>query len=125
MNPGLTLKPATVHYSLKKVVEAFGMGCGQIELIPIDSYFRMDIGSLRERLRDYLDLKRPVIALTSVVGSTEEGVVDQIHEISEIQEEFRREGLSFYHHCDAAFGGYERTLFREEDGTPVRLAETS
>ena len=122
LNPGLILMPATAHYSLKKVVEALGMGCGQIELIPIDSHFRMDIGSLRERLRDCLDLKRPVIALTSVVGSTEEGAVDQIHEVSEIQEEFRREGLSFYHHCDAAWGGYARTLFCEEDGTPVRLA---
>ena len=31
----------------------------------------------------------------------------------------RRRGLAFYHHCDAAWGGYIRTLFFDRQGDPV------
>jgi glutamate/tyrosine decarboxylase-like PLP-dependent enzyme len=32
----------------------------------------------------------------------------------------RRRGLAFYHHCDAAWGGYIRTLFFDGQGKPVK-----
>ncbi|HEU0185811.1 MAG TPA: pyridoxal-dependent decarboxylase [Blastocatellia bacterium] len=119
----LVLLPATAHYSMQKVIEALGLGKQQIELIPVDSHFRMDVGALREILLRCANGRIPVIALVSVLGSTEEGAVDQIHRLVELQAEMRKQGLAFYHHCDAAWGGYIRTLFFDKRGEPVENAD--
>jgi glutamate/tyrosine decarboxylase-like PLP-dependent enzyme len=119
----LVLLPATAHYSMQKVIEALGLGKRQIELIPVDGHFRADVGVLRKILLRCADERTPVIALISVLGSTEEGAVDQIHRLVELQAEMRRRGLAFYHHCDAAWGGYIRTLFFDRQGEPVETAE--
>jgi glutamate/tyrosine decarboxylase-like PLP-dependent enzyme len=116
----LALFPATAHYSMQKVVEALGLGKQQIEMIPVDSRFRADVDALGEILQRCVDERRPVLALVSVLGSTEEGAVDQINRLGELQVEMRRQGLTFYHHCDAAWGGYVRTLFFDEQGNPVK-----
>ena len=115
----LALVPATAHYSMQKVVEALGLGKQQIKMIPVDGHFRTDVGALREILLRCANERQPVLALVSVLGSTEEGAVDQIHRLVELQAEMRRRGLAFYHHCDAAWGGYIRTLFFDGQGNPV------
>lgn len=119
----LVLLPATAHYSMQKVIEALGLGKQQIEMIPVNSHFRMDVGALREILLRCANERIPVIALVSVLGSTEEGAIDQIHRLVELQAEMRKQGLAFYHHCDAAWGGYIRTLFFDRHGEPVDTAE--
>jgi tyrosine decarboxylase len=119
----LVLLPATAHYSMQKVIEALGLGKQQIEMIPVNSHFRMDVGALRETLLRCANERIPVIALVSVLGSTEEGAVDQIHRLVELQAEMRKQGLAFYHHCDAAWGGYIRTLFFDKRGEPVENAD--
>jgi len=115
----LALVPATAHYSMQKVVEALGLGKQQIEMIPVDSHFRTDVDALREILLRCANERRPVLALISVLGTTEEGAIDQIHRLVELQAEMRKRGLAFYHHCDAAWGGYIRTLFFDGQGKPV------
>lgn len=115
----LTLVPATAHYSMQKVIEALGLGKEQIVMIPVDNRFRTDVDALREILRRSADERRPILAVVSVLGSTEEGAVDQVHRLVELQAEMRRQRLTFYHHCDAAWGGYVRTLFFDKDGIPV------
>jgi glutamate/tyrosine decarboxylase-like PLP-dependent enzyme len=119
----LVLLPATAHYSMQKIIEALGLGKQQIEMIPVNSHFRMDTGALSETLHRCADERIPVIALVSVLGSTEEGAVDQIHRLVELQAQMRRRGLAFYHHCDAAWGGYVRTLFFDRQGKPVETAD--
>lgn len=116
---GLVLIPATAHYSLQKVVEALGLGKQQLEMVPVDSHFRMDIEALREKLHQCAHERRPVLALVSVLGSTEEGAVDQVHKVVELQAEARRQGLTLYHHVDAAWGGYIRSLFYDRNGNEV------
>ncbi|MCI0337752.1 MAG: pyridoxal-dependent decarboxylase [Acidobacteria bacterium] len=116
----LVLLPSTAHYSMQKIIEALGLGKQQIEMIPVDSHFRIDVDALSETLLRCAGERRPVMALVSVLGSTEEGAVDQIHRLVEVQVEMRKHGLTFYHHCDAAWGGYVRTLFFDKEGTPVK-----
>ncbi len=118
----IILLPSTAHYSMQKVIEALGLGKQQIKMIPVDGAFRTDVGALREILLRCAAERIPVIALISVLGSTEEGAVDQIHRLVELQAEMRRRGLAFYHHCDAAWGGYIRTLFFDREGNPVEAA---
>src|SRR5262249_61081308 len=112
----LALVPATAHYSMQKVIEALGLGKQQIEMVPVDSHFRTDVEALGEILLRCANERSPVLALISVLGSTEEGAVDQIHRLVELQAEMRKQGQAFYHHCDAAWGGYIRTLFFDRDG---------
>lgn len=120
LNPASVLMPATAHYSLQKVVELLGLGRGQIEFIPVDGHFRMDMDGLRKALDRHLEMRRPVVALVSVLGSTEEGSVDYLHEILRVQEEYKKKGICFYHHCDGAWGGYVRSLFFDAAGQPVQ-----
>jgi tyrosine decarboxylase len=115
----LVLVPATAHYSMQKVIEALGLGKQQIKMIPVDSHFRTDVDALREILLRCASERQAVMALVSVLGSTEEGAIDHIHRLVELQAEMRKQGLTFYHHCDAAWGGYIRTLFIDKNGNPV------
>jgi glutamate/tyrosine decarboxylase-like PLP-dependent enzyme len=117
---GVVFAPATAHYSMQKVVEALGLGKQQLELVPVDGHFRMDIAALRAKLQRCLAERRPVIAVVSVLGSTEEGAIDHVHQVVELQTELRRQGLTFHHHCDGAWGGYVRTLFFDAQGQAVK-----
>jgi glutamate/tyrosine decarboxylase-like PLP-dependent enzyme len=119
MNPGVVIAPVTAHYSLAKAAEVLGLGREQILSIPVDARFRMDVESLRVRLQQCLDRQIPVIALVSVLGTTEEGSVDAVHEIAKMREDFGRQGFDFYHHCDAAWGGYLRTLLFDRNGNRI------
>lgn len=125
--PGVVMIPASAHYSLPKVIEALGLGKGQIEMIPVDCHFRMDIDSLRNRLERCREERRPIYALTVVLGSTEEGAVDHLHRVVELREEARRQGMTFYLHCDAAWGGYVRSLLFDSENreveTPTAIRE--
>lgn len=111
--------PATSHYSLQKVVEALGLGRQQLELVPVDRHFRMDTAVLQQRLEECRQQHIPVIAVVSVLGSTEEGAVDQVHRVVALRAALRQQGLTFHHHCDGAWGGYVRTLFFDEQNQPV------
>ena len=122
IKPGVILMTTTAHYSLVKVTEALGIGKQQIKKIPIDKYFSMDIDELEKTLSNCLEEHKPIIALISILGSTEEGAVDYVHKITERQNEFKKKGLTFYHHCDAAWGGYIRSLFYKQDGSEVSIA---
>lgn len=117
--PAVILAPSTAHYSMQKCVEALGIGKSQLEMIPVNSHFRADTGALRAKLQGFAAERRPVIALVSVLGTTEEGAIDSVDRAVEIQSEMKRQGLSLYHHCDAAWGGYVRTLFFDEHGAKV------
>jgi len=119
ISPGVILVPATAHYSMQKVVEALGLGREQIRMLPVDRRFRTDVDSLRQMLRRCADERTPIIALVSVLGTTEESAVDQIHRAVALQKEARKWGIAFYHHCDAAWGGYVRTLFYDRENRPV------
>lgn len=111
--------PATAHYSLQKIVEALGLGKSRLETVPVDSNFRMDIGALRQSLEECIESRVPVIAVIAVLGTTEEGAVDQLHRVVEVREEMRARGLTFYLHCDGAWGGYVKTLFYDKDDQAV------
>ena len=113
------LAPATSHYSILKIVEALGLGASQLMTVPVDSDFRADIDSLRQRLEHCIERKTPVIAVVAVLGTTEEGAIDQLHRIVALREEMRSKGLTFYLHCDGAWGGYVKTLFFDKENNPV------
>jgi glutamate/tyrosine decarboxylase-like PLP-dependent enzyme len=110
MTPVIFVSEAA-HYSIKKIANLLGYGESAVEFVPVESSFRMNTASLREKLFN-LPEDKYVATVIGIAGTTEEGAVDPIHRIKFIRSDFERErNQSFWLHVDAAWGGYIRTLF--------------
>ena len=111
--------PSTRHYSWDKAATLLGLGDGNLLKVSVDPEARMDAASLEAALKDCRNCKgrkRPVIAVVAVIGSTEESAVDPLRQIIDLRKYFREGGLDFAVHCDAAWGGYFDSMYRDDDG---------
>jgi hypothetical protein len=53
--------------------------------------------------------------VVSIVGTTEEGAIDPLQDIEAVRDAVAEEGLSLWHHCDAAFGGFFASMLPKTD----------
>ena len=106
----VVLSPASNHYSWPKGMTLLGMGDSNLVPVAVDETGRQNLESLRECLSTCLQNKQPVIAVVSVMGTTEEGAIDPLEDIYKLKQEFEKKGLSFSLHGDAAWGGYLCTM---------------
>ncbi|MBF8808615.1 MAG: tyrosine decarboxylase [Enterococcus lacertideformus] len=113
---GKWLVPQTKHYSWMKALDICGIGLDQMITIPVQENYRMDITVLENTIRELAEQKVPILGVVAVVGTTEEGQVDHVDKIVELREKLYKEGIYFYLHVDAAYGGYARALFLNEAG---------
>ena len=111
--------PVTAHYSWEKAMKFLGFGSAQIIKIPIDDHMRMDSAMLDKALAEAFGKKQPVLAVIGVLGSTEFGTIDPIHEIVVLRDKWHSKGLHFSIHVDAAWGGYISTVFRDGNGEMI------
>lgn len=116
LQPAIMCAPQTMHYSWVKGPGAIGIGAQQVMAIPIGGDYRMDLAVLRQRLEQAMKNRQPVVEVVGVVGTTEEGAVDAMHELVALRDEYAESGLTFSLHCDAAYGGYIKSCFRTADG---------
>ena len=112
---GKILLPQSKHYSWVKAADILGIGEKNIVYIKVKDNFRMDIKDLKKKIDELTGKKIPVLCVVAVLGTTEEGAIDEIHKIVKMREEYERKGISFYLHIDAAYGGYARSIFFDED----------
>ena len=98
--------PGSRHYSWDKGANILGIGRENMFKIPVDRNCRMRTDLLREKLEECLEQKRPVIGITVVYGTTQEGAVDDMEEVLKIRDDLLKKGLSFTIHIDGAWGGY-------------------
>jgi hypothetical protein len=106
--------PATNHYAGPTAAAVLGIGLENLINIPVDADGRMDVGELEQMLEKALQDRRPVYAVVTVVGSTEESAVDPIVDVLAAREKFRARGLEFPIHADAAWGGYFTSIIRDD-----------
>ena len=106
--------PGTKHYSFPKAAAILGIGASNMIDVPVDLDARMDVEALRAGLAACLEGRRPIYAVVAVMGSTEESAVDPLRDVLALREEFRREGLEFSVHADAAWGGYHASVLRDD-----------
>jgi glutamate/tyrosine decarboxylase-like PLP-dependent enzyme len=67
----------------------------------------MDVRDLRRQIERARAARRPVLMVVSVAGTTELGEMDPVHEVQDLLDDYRRrDGLHFWHHVDAAYGGF-------------------
>lgn len=114
-NPSVIMGPATKHYSWPKNAALTGIGKDNFINIPVDDNARMSSTMLKINLDECLRKKQPVAMVIAVLGSTEESAVDPLAEIIELRETYRKKGLNFVIHIDAAWGGYFASMLRKPD----------
>jgi len=112
---GKVLVPQSKHYSWVKAADVLGTGQENLVFIDVKDNYRMDIDHLRKTIDGLARKKIPVLAVVAVVGTTEEGAVDEVHRIVELRKKYEEQGISFYLHIDAAYGGYCRSIFLDKD----------
>lgn len=117
--PKVLISQAT-HYSWQKNMDLLGLGADALETLPVDNRLRLDTDALRTRLVQCVENRQPVLGVISIVGTTEEGAIDPLHEIETVRDEVRQKGLTFWHHSDAAFGGFFASMLpKTDDGSFV------
>lgn len=117
------LLPRTAHYSWHKAARALGFGTGQLDFVPVDSKMRLSPPGLESRLDEACRNRMPVLAVVAMMGTTEFGTIDPLHEVVQLRHQFRTRGLEFGLHVDAAWGGYLTSIFRDPDGRFVPQEE--
>ena len=59
--------------------------------------------------------------LLALLVQTEEGAVDNVDKIVALRKRLMQEGIYFYLHVDAAYGGYMRAMFLDEDNNFISI----
>ena len=109
----VVLGSSTKHYSWPKNAAVLGVGKNNFINVNVDMDARMDVQHLRFELDQRLEKRQPVLMVVVVLGSTEQSAVDPLATVIAIREEYRKAGLEFVIHVDAAWGGYFASLLRE------------
>lgn len=113
---GKFLVPRSKHYSWMKAMDVLGIGQENIIPLDVDDNYRTDVEKMRAVTFKLMDEGIPILGMVSVVGTTEEGSVDSVHEVIKLRQECEEKyGASFYIHVDAAYGGYVSSMFLDEE----------
>jgi tyrosine decarboxylase len=120
---GKWIVPETKHYSWVKALDIIGIGLDQMIAIPVTENYRMDVDLLASKIDELASSHTPILGVVAVVGTTEEGAVDELDKIVALRRKLHEAGTYFYIHCDAAYGGYGRSLFFDTDGRFVDFSE--
>ncbi|MDT8409213.1 MAG: pyridoxal-dependent decarboxylase [Wenzhouxiangellaceae bacterium] len=115
--------PASAHYSWEKALKLLGLGSANLVTVPLNERMRMDSAALDAALAEAHAAQRPVLAVVGILGSTEFGAIDPIDRIVSARQRWRKRGLDFGIHVDAAWGGYLASIFRNDKGGLVDHAE--
>src|SRR5262249_31088277 len=88
------------HSSLEKAAIALGIGEENVQRVPPDAEFRMDVAALRAMIERDLAEKFKPLAVVATVGTTSTASVDPVPEIAKICREHK-----IWLHVDGAYGG--------------------
>jgi aromatic-L-amino-acid/L-tryptophan decarboxylase len=87
------------HSSVEKGAIAIGIGEDNVQRVPIDAEFRLDVLSLREMIASDLRKNFKPLAVVATVGTTSTASVDPIAEIAQVCREYK-----MWLHIDGAYG---------------------
>src|SRR5260370_3701398 len=88
------------HSSAEKAAIALGLGEENVQRVPSDSEFRMDVAALRAMIERDLAEKFKPLAAVATVGTTSTASVDPVPEIAKLCREHK-----MWLHIDGAYGG--------------------
>ncbi len=103
---------AAAHYSVKKAADILGYGSDSVRAVPVTPQFRMDVECLKDAVLGLAD-DEYIAAVLAIIGTTEEGAVDPLHDILRVRQQAAMQSNRFFWiHADAAWGGYFASLLR-------------
>ena len=88
------------HSSAEKAAIALGLGEENVQRVPSDAEFRMDVAALRVMIERDLREKFTPLAVVATVGTTSTASVDPVPEMAKICREHK-----MWLHIDGAYGG--------------------
>lgn len=107
----LLLVPESRHYSWNKAAHLLGVGTKNIWPVAMDRHGTMKPSALKERIEQAAREHRPIAMVMSILGTTELGNLDPVHEVQDALDGYRsQEGWHLWHHVDAAYGGFFLSL---------------
>lgn len=113
--------PESAHYCFKKAVDILGYGESAIRSIPVTSNFRINVDALKDKILK-LEKDEYIAGVVCVVGTTEEGAVDPVHEVKFLRDKLEQDNnQSFWLHVDSAWGGYIRSLFIDKEYRHIKV----
>ncbi len=119
------LVPASKHYSWQKGVSLLGFGEDSCWTLDLDARGKLCLDSLKVALAKAQQENRPVLMVTSVLGTTELGEFDPVHDVSGLlDEQARDKQFHIWHHVDAAYGGFFCTLLGDAKGRQCFSSES-
>ena len=117
--PPVVICPRTAHYSWPKAMQLLGLGDAQLWYADVDAHMRISPESVGLMLERAFREQIPVLAVVGVLGTTEFGTIDPVHELVALRDACAPRGQAFAVHIDAAWGGYLATLFRDAQGKQI------
>eukprot|EP00800_Vazella_pourtalesii_P016110 TRINITY_DN4522_c0_g1_i1.p1 TRINITY_DN4522_c0_g1~~TRINITY_DN4522_c0_g1_i1.p1 ORF type:complete len:717 (+),score=102.10 TRINITY_DN4522_c0_g1_i1:418-2568(+) len=102
--------PATKHYSWPKAATLLGLGEDAVIGVKVDKNCRMDLDELKEKISDCKRNNHTILMVVAVLGSTAEGICDDLFNILIMRSLVHWEEMNYLIHVDAAWGGYIRTM---------------
>ena len=114
-NSPVSLCSATRHYSWPKGAAILGIGANNMISVYVNERAQMETKELIKKLDLCLRSKTPLMNVVVIIGTTEESAVDPLAEVLAIRETYRKKGLEFAIHVDAAWGGYYKTMLNSND----------
>lgn len=113
----VVLIPGNKHFSWIKGVNIFGLGESAFWTIPLDHAGKLDCSALEKLIEKAKTQNRPILMVVSVAGTTESGTIDPVHRVQDILDRYEQEqGISIWHHVDAAYGGFICSMIGKKDG---------
>ncbi|WP_374075268.1 aspartate aminotransferase family protein [Bdellovibrio bacteriovorus] len=120
------LVPQHKHYSWVKAVNVFGLGADSLWSVQVSSKGHLDVQDLEKQILRAHTEDRPVMMVVSVLGTTELGMIDPIHEVQALLNRYQEErGWHLWHHVDAAYGGFLCSLIGDDPQVAEALSEES
>jgi aromatic-L-amino-acid decarboxylase len=89
------------HFSVRKSVEAMGLGSKAIHIVPSTSTYRMDVDQLALRIRQDKAAGLRPFCVAATAGTVDTGAIDPLDELADLCHE---EGL--WLHVDGAYGAF-------------------
>lgn len=116
VKPPVVLVSASAHYSWAKGMKVLGFGTANLRHVRVDDHMRMDPAHLDELVAEAVEAEIPVLCAVGMLGTTEFGTVDPVHDMVAVRDRWRERGVDFGIHVDGAWGGYLTSVFRRPDG---------
>lgn len=117
LRPPVVLASHAAHYGWAKGMDVVGLGAAALRTLDVDAHLRLDVEALAAAMRAAAAREEAVLMAVSICGTTEEGAVDPVDRVEELRDALAAEGLTFWHHADAAFGGYLAAMLpRDAEG---------